>query len=91
MKLCKKSAASGREDFALSDVSPLGILFNNYAKSSGEAQKQERIAAGKPGSPCTKEYLVSNTEFTERPICTASRQYQRLKINELTEHEPDGK
>ncbi|MES2765959.1 MAG: hypothetical protein V4642_08830, partial [Bacteroidota bacterium] len=78
-----KLAASGREDFVLSDVSPLGVLFNNYAKSSGEAQKQERIKAGKPGSPCTKEYLVSNTEFTERPICLASRQYQRLKINQL--------
>jgi len=79
----QKLAASGREDFILSDVSPLGVLFNNYAMSSGEAQKQERIKAGKPGSPCTKQYLVSNTEFTERPICTASRQYQRLKIIEL--------
>jgi hypothetical protein len=79
----KSLAASGREDFVLSDVSPLGVLFNNYAKSSGEKQKLERIKAGKPGSPCTKQYLVSNTEFTERPICTASRQYQRLKIAEL--------
>ncbi|HYF02374.1 MAG TPA: hypothetical protein VEC36_03285 [Patescibacteria group bacterium] len=79
----QKLAASGREDFVLSDVSPLGVLFNNYSQSSGEAQKQERIKAGKPGSPCTKEYLASDMEFTERPICTASRQYQRLKINQL--------
>src|SRR5690606_28696005 len=35
------------------------------------------------GSPCTKKYLVSNTEFSEEPICTASRVYQHAKINEL--------
>jgi hypothetical protein len=38
---------------------------------------------GRPGSSCPKGYLVSNTEFTETPICTASRQYQKLKIDEL--------
>ena len=27
--------------------------------------------------------MVSNTEFTETPICTASRQYQKLKIENL--------
>jgi hypothetical protein len=27
--------------------------------------------------------LVSNTEFTEKPICTASAKYQKLKINQL--------
>src|SRR5690606_450705 len=26
-----------------------------------------------------------NTEFTEKPICTASRQYQHLKIQQLNE------
>jgi hypothetical protein len=38
---------------------------------------------GKPGSPCTKKFLISNTEFTGEPICTASTQYQRLKIKQL--------
>ncbi len=37
----------------------------------------------RPGSPCTKKYLVTNTEFTEQPICTASREYQHLKIKQL--------
>src|SRR5690606_10034673 len=38
---------------------------------------------GRPGSPCYKNYLASNTEFTDQPICTASRKYQYLKQNQL--------
>lgn len=51
--------------------------------NSAEIQRQERIDKGRPGSPCRKKYLVSNTEFTEQPICTASREYQNLKIKQL--------
>ena len=40
---------------------------------------------GRPGSPCYKKFLVSDTEFTDSPICTASRQYQSLKIKQLNE------
>ncbi len=79
----KKLAAALRSDFYLSDASPLGIPFNNLRGSSSETQRDRRVADGKPGSPCTKKYLVSNTEFTEQPICTASMQYQTLKINQL--------
>ncbi|WP_138475393.1 hypothetical protein [Dyadobacter bucti] len=71
------------EDFYVSNSSPLGVLFNNFKKSSAEKQRLERIAKGRPGSPCKKKYLVSNTEFTTEPICTASRQYQNLKIKQL--------
>lgn len=70
-------------DYYISDSSPLGILFNNFRKSSAEKQRLERIAKGRPGSPCKKKYLVSNTEFTEEPICLASREYQHLKLNQL--------
>lgn len=70
-------------DFYISGSSPLGVPFNNFAKSSAEALRLQRIAKGKPGSPCTKKYLVSNTEFTKEPICTASRKYQNLKIKYL--------
>ncbi len=70
-------------DFYLSNASPLGIPFNNFAKSTGEQQRIERIERGRPGSPCTKKFLVSNTEFTAEPICTASREYQNLKIKQL--------
>jgi len=74
---------SSPEDFYISAASPLGIPFNNYRLSTAEIQRQERIAKGRPGSPCKKKFLVSNTEFTEQPICTASREYQNLKIKQL--------
>lgn len=70
-------------DYYLSNSSPMGVPFNNFRNSSIERQRLERIAAGRPGSPCTKKLLISNTEFTEEPICTASRKYQALKIKQL--------
>lgn len=75
--------SASESDFYISNASPLGIPFNNFRKSSTELQRQERIRQGRPGSPCTKKYLVSNTEFTKEPICTASRKYQQLKIAQL--------
>ncbi len=78
-----KLAAAGKKDFYISDASPLGIAFNNLRGTSSEEQLRRRINEGRPGSPCTKKYLVSNTEFTREPICTASRQYQSLKIEQL--------
>ena len=74
---------ANKEDYFLSHASPLGVPFNNFRRSTSEDQRKERIDKGKPGSPCYKEFLSTNTEFTERPICTSSRQYQRLKIKEL--------
>jgi len=71
------------EDFFLSNASPLGVPFHNFRPSSSEQQRRARIAKGRPGSPCYKEFLSSNTEFTERPICTASRQYQHAKLQQL--------
>ena len=77
------------EDFYISNASPLGIPFNNFRPSSSEKLRLERIAKNRPGSPCVKKFLVSNTEFTEEPICTASRQYQDLKIKQLEQEETD--
>lgn len=79
----KQLTNASESDFYLSGASPLGILFNNFKSSSIEKQRLERIEKGRPGSPCTKKYLCSNTEFTTQPICTASREYQNLKIKEL--------
>ena len=76
-------AQAEQEDYYLSNSSPLGVLFNNFRYSSAEQQRLDRIAAGKPGSPCTKKYLCTNTEFTKEPICTASSKYQKLKLKEL--------
>lgn len=78
-------ATAKKEDYYLSDTSPLGVPFNNFRKTSSEKQRKKRIEKGRPGSACYKKYLLSNTEFTEIPICTASRQYQHLKINQLKE------
>lgn len=83
-------ASADQSDYYLSNSSPLGVLFNNFKKSSIEQQRQERIAKGRPGSPCTKKFLCTNTEFTELPICTASREYQNLKLKELQQqHLPE--
>ena len=74
-----------KEDYYLSGVSPLGVPFNNFRRTSSDVQRRERIEKGRPGSPCPKKCLVSNTEFTPEPICTASRQYQHLKLKQLVE------
>ncbi|MBK0379595.1 hypothetical protein [Mucilaginibacter segetis] len=74
---------AGEEEFYVSGASPLGILFNNFKQSTAEAQRLKRLENNRPGSPCTKKYLCTNTEFTEQPICTASREYQNLKLKQL--------
>lgn len=74
---------SKREDFYLSHASPLGVPFNNFRNCSSEEQRLARIDKKKAGSPCYKKFLTFNTEFTEKPICTASRQYQKLKIEQI--------
>lgn len=79
----KALVSAGEQDFYLSHSSPLGIQFNNFKQSSIENQRLERIAKNRPGSACVKKYLCNNTEFTEHAICTASREYQRLKIRQL--------
>lgn len=76
-------AKAEKEDYYISGSSPLGVPFNNFRYSPAETQRLERIKKGRPGSPCTKKYLVSNTEFTKEPICTASRKYQALKLEAL--------
>ena len=71
------------EDLFLSNNSPLGVPFNNLRTSTKNIEKLSFVDKGTPGSTCPEKYLSSNNEFTERRICTASRQYQRLKIKEL--------
>jgi hypothetical protein len=41
------------------------------------------INEGTPGSPCYLGHLANNTEFTKNPVCTASRTYQKLKLEAL--------
>jgi gas vesicle protein len=77
------------DDLYLSKISPLGVPFNSLRDNSQDLEKQELIEKGRPGSSCPKKYLTFNTEYTVEPICTASRQYQHLKIKELDEKNLD--
>jgi hypothetical protein len=75
---------AGPKELYLSDISPIGVPFNSVRGNTKDVEKDQKIAAGKPGSTCPSQFLkIYNTEFTDRPICLASRQYQKLKLNEL--------
>ncbi|PIW69142.1 MAG: hypothetical protein COW08_08780, partial [Ignavibacteriales bacterium CG12_big_fil_rev_8_21_14_0_65_30_8] len=78
-----KLTKAKEEDLYLSSISPLGVPFNTLKGNTKDDERLENIAKGRPGSSCPKKYLVSNKEFTERSICSASRQYQNLKLKEL--------
>lgn len=84
-KTLKDLSEAQPEDYYLSDASPLGVLFNNFRKSTAETQRINRLQKNRPGSPCYKKYLCFNSEYTEIPICTASREYQYKKLKELEE------
>ena len=84
----EKLRAVSDGDVYLSDSSPFGIPFWNLRTSASEEARRRRIADGCPGSVCTRGYVkLFNTEFTSRPICTASRQYQQLKLRELEQND----
>jgi len=80
-KLC----AAEEKDFYLSDVSPLGVPFNNLRQNEKDFEKNERVRLGKPGSPCTKNFLQFNKEYSEKPLCTASITFLNRKIKNLKE------
>ncbi len=69
------------EDVFLSEASPLHIPFWNLRESGSEIARRSRIEQGRPGSSCVKGYArLYNTEFTEVPVCEASREYQSAKL-----------
>ena len=84
-----KLSRAKEKDVYLSDVSPLGVPFNNLRDNPSDNAKERRTQMGRPGSACPKGHLVSNTEFTETPICTASRQYQKLKLEQISSQNLD--
>jgi hypothetical protein len=71
------------EDLYMSDVSPLGVIFNNVRGNSMDLKKEAQNKAGNYGFPCIKKYLALTPVFTDEGTCTASKEYQRLKIDEL--------
>ena len=78
-----KLAAAKEDDLYLSDISPLGVPFNNLRGNTKDLEKETKINKGRPGSACPKRFVTLNKEFKETGICTASRVYQRIKIKEL--------
>ena len=70
------------KDLYLSNVSPLGVPFNNLKKSSKDVEKFQKIEEGKPGSPCPRKFLALSDEYGTQGVCTASRLFQKNKIEE---------
>ena len=79
----KQLIKAKEKDLYLSSVSPLGVPFNNLRNSSKEVEKLQKVKDGKPGSPCPRRYLAFSKEYDEKGVCTASRLYQKNKIEEL--------
>ncbi len=79
--LCKAK----EEDLYLSEISPLGVLFNNVRGNGMDLKKEAQNKEGKYGFPCTKKYLALFPVFSEEGTCTASKEYQKKKIQELKE------
>ncbi len=78
-----KLVAAKEKDLYLSNISPLGVPFNSLRGNTKDVEKEDRIAKGKPGSPCPKRYVALNQDYTEKGLCTASYRYQKIKIDEL--------
>ncbi|OEJ99114.1 hypothetical protein A8C32_08035 [Flavivirga aquatica] len=81
----EKLEKAQEKDIYLSDISPLGIPFNNLRGNTKDAEKEAYINKGRPGSSCPKKFVSLNKEFDEKGLCTASRQYQFLKLKALDE------
>jgi len=69
-------------DLYLSNISPLGVPFNSLKNSSKDIEKFQKIEEGKPGSPCPRKFLALSNEYGKEGVCTASRLFQKNKIQE---------
>ena len=78
----EKLRKAREEDLYLSNISPLGVPFNTLRGSSKEVEKFQKIAEGRPGSPCPRKFLALSNEYGNEGVCTASRLYQKNKIDE---------
>ena len=78
----KQLQEAKEKDLYLSNVSPLGVPFNNLRNSSKDVEKFQKIEEGKPGSPCPRKFLALSDEYGTQGVCTASRLFQKNKIEE---------
>ena len=76
-------AKSKESDFYLSHISPLGIPFNTVKGTTNEQLKHQRIQDNKAGSSCPKKLLALGKEYDPKGMCTASKKYQDIKLEEL--------
>lgn len=79
----EKLSKAKEEDLYLSNSSPLGVPFNTLKGNTKDIEKQINIDKNRPGSSCPSKFVALNKEFKETGLCTASREYQYLKMNEL--------
>lgn len=70
------------QDLYLSNVSPLGVPFNNLRNNSKDLERDQKIDDGKPGSSCPRRFLALSKDYDRQGICSASRKFQKIKINE---------
>ena len=73
------------DDLYMSEVSPLGVIFNNVRGTGMDLKKEAQNKLGKYGFPCIKKYLALLPVEGKESICTASFEYQRNKVQELKE------
>jgi len=82
-------AKSEEKDFYLSNISPLGVPFNTVRGTSNEILKIQKESKYKYGSSCPKKLLALNKEYASQGICTASKKYQEIKLEELKKQKID--
>jgi len=82
-KTMEKLAKANEEDLYLSNTSPLGVPFNTLKGNTKDFEKQQFIDKNRPGSSCPNKFIALNNEFKDTGLCTASREYQYLKLKEI--------
>ena len=78
----KQLQEATEDDLYLSNISPLGVPFNSLKNSSKDIERFQKIEEGKPGSSCPRKFLALSNEYGTEGVCTASRLYQKNKIEE---------
>ena len=78
-----KLIVSEEDDVELSRSSPLGVPFWSLRSSASEIERQSNVDGGRPGYTCTKGYLISNTDYAKKGLCTASHAFQKRKLDEI--------
>ena len=78
----EKLLQAKEKDLYLSNISPLGVPFNNLRNNSKDLEKEKKIAEGKPGSSCPRRFLALGRDYDNQGVCTASRKFQKIKIKE---------